>query len=63
MSEFEDRTQPMIYTRTGWICPQCGRCINPDVTLCPFCPLEPITWGNTNNISFDPGPPSTDGKL
>ena len=23
--------------KIGWICPQCGRSINPDLNCCPYC--------------------------
>lgn len=23
--------------KMGWICPQCGRSINPDLNCCPYC--------------------------
>ena len=36
------------YGAMGWICPRCGRAINPNLNTCPFCeprsPIYPNQW-------------------
>lgn len=28
---------PVVGGKTGWICPVCGRGVNPDMSVCPYC--------------------------
>lgn len=36
----------VAYRRTGWVCPRCERGINPDISVCPYCPIT-LAWAST----------------
>ena len=37
---YEDQNKHDINTNNGWICPKCGRAINPNYKVCPYCSTQ-----------------------
>lgn len=42
-------TEGPVYVNSGWVCPKCGTSVSPNLTTCPNCSGQTVTYTPQNN--------------